>query len=363
MKKLAMTVLMFFILVDTFAQQSTQFDSANWQFLNDNYTVERYKGKDAIRLKNNQAIYKAGQIKNGIIEFDVAFPDARAFVGVAFRMKDERNYEEFYLRPHQSGNPDANQYCPAYNGVTSWQLYTGDGYSAPTSYLFENWIHCKLVLSNQLMDVYITDMRKPAFTTTLKRPVDKGDIALYAAVGEARFSDFKLTANEPSLSAPVKTIDNVPGVISSWHVSNVFNEAKIDSIMEAGMRPDALTWQRASADLNGLVNLATVSNWTRTNNTVLVKLVVYADKPLVKKLTLGFSDRVKLYLNNQILFAGQDKFQSRDYRFLGTVGFYDDVYLHLKKGKNELLIAVSEDFGGWGIQAKIEDQKGIRIEK
>ena len=45
---------------------------------------------------------------------------------------------------------------------------------------------------------------------------------------------------------------------------------------------------------------------------------------------------------------------SRDYRFLGTIGYFDAVYLQLKKGRNDLWIAVSENFGGWGIKAKLE---------
>jgi hypothetical protein len=63
-----------------------------------------------------------------------------------------------------------------------------------------------------------------------------------------------------------------------------------------------------------------------------------------------------------LLYDGQDVFLSRDYRFLGTIGYFDDVYLDLKKGKNELWIAVSENFGGWGLKGIIADQTGLTIE-
>ena len=33
----------------------------------------------------------------------------------------------------------------------------------------------------------------------------------------------------------------------------------------------------------------------------------------------------------------------------------DHVYLPLDEGENELLVAVSEDFGGWGVQARLAD--------
>lgn len=51
----------------------------------------------------------------------------------------------------------------------------------------------------------------------------------------------------------------------------------------------------------------------------------------------------------------------RDYRFLGTIGLFDEVYLPLKKGENELWLAVTESFGGWGIKALIEDLAGLTI--
>ncbi len=60
-----------------------------------------------------------------------------------------------------------------------------------------------------------------------------------------------------------------------------------------------------------------------------------------------------------MLFSVQDTFRSRGYRFLGTMGFYDDVYLYLNKGKNELWMAVSEDLqfkGGWGYKLKIKNR-------
>ncbi|MBS1916720.1 MAG: hypothetical protein JST87_10625 [Bacteroidetes bacterium] len=76
---------------------------------------------------------------------------------------------------------------------------------------------------------------------------------------------------------------------------------------------------------------------------------------------VGFSDRCKVYLNGKLLYAGDNGFKSRDYRFYGTIGFWDAVYLDLKKGANEVMIAVSEDFGGWGVEAKIDDLKDIRI--
>ena len=53
------------------------------------------------------------------------------------------------------------------------------------------------------------------------------------------------------------------------------------------------------------------------------------------------------------LYRGDDTYRSRDYRFLGSIGWYDTLYLPLEEGENELVVAVSEDFGGWGVQARL----------
>ena len=73
----------------------------------------------------------------------------------------------------------------------------------------------------------------------------------------------------------------------------------------------------------------------------------------VREMSFGFSDRVRVYLNGRLLYAGNDGYTTRDYRFLGSVGLFDTVALPLQKGDNELAFAVSENFGGWAVVAAI----------
>lgn len=64
--------------------------------------------------------------------------------------------------------------------------------------------------------------------------------------------------------------------------------------------------------------------------------------------------------NGTLIYRGNNGYQSRDYRYLGTIGLFDTLALKLKGGDNELWIAVSEDFGGWGIMGRITDFEGVR---
>ena len=96
-------------------------------------------------------------------------------------------------------------------------------------------------------------------------------------------------------------------------------------------------------------------------NTIVTRLVIESDKEQVKTLDFGFSDFVLVFCNDKAVYMGKDPFMARDYRFLGTIGYYDRLFLPLKKGTNEVWFAVSENFGGWAIQAKFSDMQGITL--
>ena len=36
-------------------------------------------------------------------------------------------------------------------------------------------------------------------------------------------------------------------------------------------------------------------------------------------------------------------------------------HLNLKKGKNTVFFAVSENFGGWGVKAKVLEMEGLKV--
>ena len=66
-----------------------------------------------------------------------------------------------------------------------------------------------------------------------------------------------------------------------------------------------------------------------------------------------------MFFNDKLFYSGNNTYRTRDYRYLGSIGYFDEVYLPLKAGRNEIIMAVSESFGGWGIMAKLENMEGI----
>ncbi len=111
---------------------------------------------------------------------------------------------------------------------------------------------------------------------------------------------------------------------------------------------------KLAVDEAGTADLSQLHAVTKSSNTVFVKTVVIAERDTVRKFSFGFSDRARVFLNGKLLYAGEDNFMSRDYRFLGTIGYFDAVWLDLKKGRNEIQMAISENFGGWGVKARLE---------
>jgi hypothetical protein len=89
---------------------------------------------------------------------------------------------------------------------------------------------------------------------------------------------------------------------------------------------------------------------------VYARTTIESDRDQVKKLYIGYSDDVSVFLNGKILFRGRSAQNFRDPGFLGIVNPENDaVYLPLKKGSNELMLAVSELGGGWGFICRWAD--------
>lgn len=363
---------LFAIILNAFAltvvySQTIPFDSDRWDVQGSETRVEQYLGQKALYVKGGIAVLKDVEFSDGIIEFDIAVTGERGFMGAFWRMQSPGNYEEFYIRPHQSGNPDANQYTPAFFGNTAWQLYYGEGYGAPVEYVFNEWMHIKIVVSGKQAEIYVRDMEKPAvFVNELKREIKPGKIGVlnpgnFTHAHFANFS-FKAMANPP-LRGKAKEPEPAPaGTIMSWQVSSVFDEKSLENKFRLNdADKQNLTWTTLGCEKTGIANLARIQGIDQDKNTAFAKVTIVSDKEQIKKMQFGYSDRIKVYCNDLLLYSGSNDYQSRDYRYLGTIGYFDAVYLPLKKGENELWLAVSESFGGWGILAKLEDVSGVNL--
>lgn len=340
------------------------FNTDRWDTTEAVVTPENYLGKEGIILKEGMIFCKDVDFLDGIIEVDVSVTGQRYFPGIAFRMQDKENFENFYFRPHQSGNPDANQYTPIFNGQASWQLYYGEQYAHAFNYKFDQWHHIKMVVHGINAEIYIDDMQTPLIKIPeLKRGWKAGKIGFATGGFPVRFANLQYSVTKGAAPEPVPVpVTGTNGLVTQYNVSDPVNSKLFEN--KYVLSPDiknVLTWKNYPTEYTGVINLSKYSPLKQNANTVVARLIIESGKDQVKSLQFGFSDSVLVYLNDRAIYAGRDNFLSRDYRFLGTVGYYDVLFLPLKKGINELWFIVAEGFGGWGVQAKFDSMEGLKF--
>ncbi|MFP4003469.1 MAG: hypothetical protein ACLFV8_06825 [Alphaproteobacteria bacterium] len=334
-------------------------DKDKWRFSSERAFVTSYKGTPALSLHNAVAWLEGLRFRDGTIEFKVAFPKDRGFVGVRFRDRDDRNFEHFYLRPHRSGKPDANQYTPVFHGVSGWQIYHGPRFSVPVTYPYGTWIDVKLVVSGDEADVYIDSDKPVLHIADLKHETGEGAIGFDAFLTHAFISDVRITPGKaPELTGEPAALPERPEhLVRSWEVSGPVPQMGPDTDIAAAV--NAADWKVLPVESNGIANLARMGPAGEERNTMLARITVRAERDMVKPLQFGFSDKVTAFVNGAPVYGGDNTYRSRDYRFLGTVGRFDTLMLPLKQGRNEIVFAVQEKFGGWAITAAFDDMAGI----
>lgn len=351
-------------------------DSSRWQF-EGNAKVAEYQGRKALRLDGGAAIVKELEMRDGVIDVDVATPARRGFFGFQFRLANEgADGEWVYLRQHKTGLADAMQYTPILKTGANWQIYNGEGFTGAVEIPRDVWFHLRLEVQGAQAKLFVKDMSQPALVINdLKSDVQKGFVALHVLIGETYFSNFEFRETPPA-----KWQRNLPAMpantLTKWDISPAF-----DALARNLERPPSATernemkWQNVEAEAPGFVVLyryleaphlrVTFANdFTkrlepqRGTKVIYARTVIESDRDQVKKLEIGYSDEVSVFLDDQIVYRGRSAQYFRDPGFLGIINPENDaLYLPLKKGRNELLLAVSELGGGWGFICRLTEAK------
>src|SRR5678810_1004746 len=106
-------MLLFCLAASTVSAEQIPPDSPRWELQGQAKVVE-YQGRQSLYLDGGGAGLKDFELRDGVIDVDVATPAARGFFGIQFRLQ-KVNGEWVYLRQHKSGAPDAMQYTPVLN--------------------------------------------------------------------------------------------------------------------------------------------------------------------------------------------------------------------------------------------------------
>lgn len=364
-KSITLICVALFFIQNVHSQGIIPLDTNHWDIQANSYVLEHHRGKEAIYLQNGSIRLKDTPFLNGTIEFDIFLKEAQMFPGVFFRGDSSfAQSEHWYMRPHLSGKPDANQAAATTNGVTPWQLYFGDKYSFSYEYKFDNWTHVKLVVSGNEAQVYLDHAKSPQLSWNMFHEPKSGGVLIRGGRQAMYIANVIVDQNKTEIIdfTPIKR-ESIEGLVSEWEISGIFQEKQLENIDSLDRLINSRIWGRKIQVEEGIaanISRQQVLYKGEKENTVFAKLSFTSTKDAVKLFHFGYSDRVVAVFNGDLIYRGNNKWRSRDYRYLGTVGLFDAIYLKVKKGENTLLMAVSEDFGGWLITGKFEDESGIK---
>ncbi|MGD9401187.1 MAG: SMP-30/gluconolactonase/LRE family protein [bacterium] len=332
--------------------ETVDFDSDRWVMVNGQ--VVDHLGRRALL---GTAYLDGVEFQDGVIEVDIAASWQRCYPGINFRIQSPQNYESFYIRPHAMKFFDgAMQYTPCINGIRGWQLYNGNGCTGPCEIPYDEWVHIRLEVKDTQARVFIGEGDEPDLEIhDLKHGVSRGTIGLEQMTnGTSYFSNFSYREDASLEFDPPPRVDTPAGMVMEWEISQPYKYSQIELDLMPGEQEIAEpVWQKAVPEPGGLLDIARLYGRTgREPDCVFARATIYSDEEKTKEIQFGYSDAVSVFFNGALVFSGNSSYMSRDPGFQGIVGLFDAVHVPMKRGANELMLLVVENFGGWGIMAR-----------
>lgn len=350
------------------------FHDPAWEISGEGAVVEELGGEIALRLKTGGAIYRGLELLDGTIELDLWVTPYRSFSFVHFRAREGGEREEVYFRAHKSRLPDAIQYTPVYRGSSQWQLYHDERATAPAPFPPGEWIPIRLVFAGRRAAVFVGGTDKPRLVVPrLAHEPAPGHLALSSFLPQGTPPDTYVTSFANVVVRPgvvdyefpaVEPAAPVEGRITSWEISPPFapGEGLLTTLPEVAAGAD---WRTVAANPDGVVELE--RHVTRPEGVrragVLARHRLTAEAATTRRLDLGFSDEASVFLNGRLLVADDESYSFNLPRRQGllTAGQLA-VFLPLEAGVNELVVAVVDRFGGWGLSGRLHPPPALPSE-
>jgi hypothetical protein len=317
-----------------------------------------FAGRRGMWLRNNTQVIRRGvEFADGTVEFDVAPMEKGNFVAVIFRRASGTNHENIYFRVHRSGLYNALQYAPRINASSTWQLYPE--FNSTIDLPRNRWTRVRVEIIGPKLAVFINGGKIPVLAVSrLRGPAKTGTVGFWARVNEKPTEWAAALSNVSVRPAPIVAsssseapILQAAETLTDWEAVGPFPAA---TEMKYGAE-NLKGWKRIEVEENGLVILNRQFAAVRGARTALLRTNINSADARAARLELGYSDEVKIFLNGEPVYQGNNGFESRHPEYMGFVkpGF-ESVYLRLRPGTNELVIALTDDQRfGWGLTARL----------
>ena len=320
-----------------------------------------------MRLNSGDAVLKDVAFSDGTIEFDVN-TIGRGAPGIAFRQQDEKNFELVYLRPDPAcpAFQACIQYAPQTHGVLLWDLFPQYQTRAP---LRENgWNHIKMVVSGRRMNIFVNDAPSPTLAVgRLEGDTVKGGLRLQ---GPGTFANMVITPDAVDGLSPEPAKDPLegdPGLVRNWRLSTFAALPNSKDPTYNEMPGAAQEWKTISTERNGLVNLSREYGLPvpEPNRAVAwLKTTITADSKQTKKIDIGWTREVWVFVNGKLVYADKNYFDSEAARKYpdGRCSLENGSFtLPLEAGDNEVAVALANNFFGWGLMLRLADPEGVHL--
>jgi hypothetical protein len=330
-----------------------------------------------ISSSGGAVVAKNIDFSEGIIEFDIQPADSN-FASFYFHRQDALETECFYFRTGwAAGHPEVMegvQYTPVIKGVSCWNLMPH--YQGNASFRQDSWNHIRILIDGRLMLIYVNSGNRPTLTIPLMEGnTDHGSFAFegqmtvaHLVLGPAQETQ-TIRFNVPAGFDPT---DNDPRYLRHWQVTQPDTIPPGIDFSKNLLPGKQTVWSPVSAERRGLINLTRLfgGNLPRRyegappRRIVWLKTSLQAEREWNYRLNLGFTNEVWVFLNGKILYSDKNFYDEPSMKTpRARVSIENCSFnLPLKAGDNELLIGVANDFFGWGIVVRLDENKGLKFE-
>jgi len=321
--------------------------------------IDTHLGRASLFLRGQSppAFVSNLDFTDGTIEFDLSPLPGANFVGLVFRYGSDTQHENLYFRLHRSGSFEALQYAPRiYTTAGIWQLTPE--FMASVVYTPGEWVHVRAEIRGSRLEMFVGDSAKPVIVVPRMRGVTThGRIGLWGRVNDkpaewtAVVSNVRVTPRAPAALAAADTSSLPPGTLTGWSSTGPF--AAADSSTPPAI-PSA-GWKPLPIEEFGLLNISRqYPKPAGGRHVAFLKNVIRSRAAETVALEVSYSDDAIFWLNGAPLYRGSNGFNGRYPGFLGFAGIpAETIYLPLRPGDNELVVAVGERAFGWGLRARL----------
>ena len=294
---------------------------------------------------------------DGTIEFDMTPLAGGNFFGLVFRYASPTIHDNIYFRLHKSGEFDAVQYAPRLHTTAgAWQLFRE--FAGPGELPVGTWTRVRTEVRGGRLEIFVGDSTKPLVVVPRLRGLSgTGRVGFWARVNNkplewtVAISNVRVLARPPASASAPDTLAWPAGTLGGWQVAGPY-EAPDSSV--APPFPTASAWKPLPMEEGGLLNISrNVAKPPGGRHVVFLRNSIRASQARTAQLTLGYSEDVMLWLNGVPLYRGTNALGGRYPGYNGWLAMAETVYLPLRAGDNELLVAVGERGFGWGLKARI----------